>query len=296
MSFNATSITKSFAGIPVLTDVSIELSKGSIHALVGENGAGKSTLLQIMAGIYRADGGAVTLDGMLTYDNPAVKERIAFIPTQCMLLPGYNERELLRIYTDIYQKFDIHKYRDIAGEMHIGRKSIHHLSTGMQMVVSIALAMATMPDVLLLDEPFAGLDVIMRHRIITALIEERSRRDISVLVSSHNVNELEKLCDSATFISHGKIIKSGDLENVKSDSVRRFQVVFGGEAPDSLDEWPGIMSLERVGRVYYLAVDGGALDIQDKLHASGAVVIDELAISLEEAFRFIYEWEEKRNG
>jgi len=296
MSLTVTNIDKRFLNVQALKGVSLEIERGSIHALVGENGAGKSTLLKIMAGIYRPDAGEARLDGAVIEDNPVSKVKIGFVPNQRTLFPGYNEKKLIRLYTEIYgERLNIAKYRAIVEGVPLGKKSARHWSTGMQLIAGAAFAMAVEPDILLLDEPFAGLDVILRHRLITLLIEEASSRDIGILVSSHNVNELEKLCDRATFISRGKIIKTGALDEVKRQSVRQYQVVFENEAPPDIGEWHEVIAMENVGRVHYLTVDGGSGDFEDKLKAAGVLVIEELGVSLEDAFRLTYEQGEKEN-
>jgi ABC-2 type transport system ATP-binding protein len=131
--------------------------------------------------------------------------------------------------------------------------------------------------------------------LVTLLIEEAESRDIGILVSSHNVNELEKLCDRATFISRGKIIKSGTLDEVKRQSVRRYQVVFESEAPPDLDKWHDVITLETIGRVHYLTVSGDSGGFEDKLKASDVLMIEELGVSLEDAFRLSYEQGEKHS-
>jgi ABC-2 type transport system ATP-binding protein len=294
MSLAVKNIDKRFQSVQALKGVSLEIERGSIHALVGENGAGKSTLLKIMAGIYRPDAGEARLDGSAIEDNPASKIKIGFVPTQRSLFPGYNEKKLVRLYTEIYgERFNVAKYRAIVEGVPLGKKSARHWSTGMQLIAGVAFAMAVEPDILLLDEPFAGLDVILRHRLITLLIEEAESRDIGVLVSSHNVNELEKLCDRATFISRGKVIKTGALDEVKRQSVRRYQVVFVNEAPPDIGEWHEVITVETIGRVHYLTVAGDSIGFEDKLKAGGVLMIEELGVSLEDAFRLSYEQGEK---
>ena len=289
MSMTVSGITKTFAGVKALECVSLQLGLGSIHALVGENGAGKSTLLRIMAGIMRPDAGDVALEGAPVYESPRIKQRIAFVPTQCSLFSGYRQGELLKLYQGMYPNFSADKYRQCVAGLEFGSKPVRKLSTGMQLLVSVALALAAGPDALLLDEPFAGLDVIARHRLIQTLIEESGSRDMMILVSSHNVNELEKLCDRATFLTRGRIAQSGELSSVKRAAVRRLQVAFEGEPPADLADWAGITHLETIGRVCYLTVRGDCLDIEARLRAQGVIMLEELGISLEEAFLYSYE-------
>lgn len=294
MSLTAQNIAKSFSGQMALASVSLSLVPGSIHALVGENGAGKSTLLKIMAGISRPDGGEVALDGQHIYENPDAKGRVAFVPTQCALFPGYTSKQLVRLFRSMYRRFDETKFLSAMSGLETAKKSVRHLSTGMQMTLSVALAMATMPDVLLLDEPFAGLDVVFRRRLIQLLIDECEGRPISILVSSHNVDELERLCDRATFLSRGEIVCSGELHDIKQHSIKRLQLVFSGEAPQNLADWPDVVSVENLGRVFTLNVDGASNDIERRLRDVGVVMLEELPVTLEEAFLYRYQQGGKR--
>jgi ABC-2 type transport system ATP-binding protein len=295
MSLTVTNIDKRFQDVQALKGVSLAVERGSLHALVGENGAGKSTLLKIMAGIYRPDAGEARLDDSIIEDNPASKVKIGFVPTQRSLFPGYNEKKLIRLYAEIYgERFNAAQYRAIVEGVPLGKQTARHWSTGMQLIAGVAFAIAVKPNILLLDEPFAGLDVILRHRLITLLIEEVESCGIGVLISSHNVNELEKLCDRATFISRGKVIKSGAMDEVKRQSVRRYQVVFEGEAPPDIDKWPELITMETIGRVHYLTISGGFTGFEEKLRANGVLMIEELGVSLEDAFRLSYEQGENK--
>lgn len=284
MSMVVKAVTKAFSDTLALRGVSLELTPGTIHALVGENGAGKTTLLKIMAGIYRADAGSVVVDGAEVFENPASKARIAYVPTRCALFPGYSAGELRRLYGAMYGTFDEGTYDTVLDGLSIGKKCVRQLSTGMQMALSVALAMAVKPDVLLLDEPFAGLDVLFRRRLIEALIDESASRKLMVLVSSHNVDELERMCDWVTFLSRGRIMSSGPLDAVKAKAAKRVQVAFAGETPADLADWPGVISAEAVGRVWTLSIDGGDDSVIMRLKAYEPVLLEELPLTLEDAF------------
>ena len=284
----ATGITKAFAGVAALQQASLSLEAGHIHALVGENGAGKSTLLKIMAGIIRPDAGAVTLGGQPVYENPEAKRRVLFVPTECHLLPGWRQAELVGFYEGVYPRFDRARFAQALGDAPIGGKRVRRLSTGMRMTLAVALALGARPDVLLLDEPFAGLDVIVRRRLIGMLIDECAERPTAVLISSHNVDELERLCDTATFLSRGRVVSSGALGDVKQGAVKRLQVVFAGDPPADLAGWPGIIAVESLGRVHTITAASGDDSIKPRLEACGLVMCEPLPVTLEEAFLFSY--------
>ena len=289
MTMVAERINKAFAGTAVLKNVNMTLEPGSIHALVGENGAGKSTLLKILSGIYRTDSGTVKIGGADIYEQPQQKAKIAFVPTQCALYPDYNTKQLSKYYAGMYPHFNREKFEMALDGLAIGDKVVRKLSTGMSMALSVALALAVEPDVLLLDEPFAGLDVIFRRRLIKMLIDEAASRPVAMLVSSHNVDELERLCDKVTFLSRGEIVSSGDLTDVKQAAVRRLQVVFVDDPPFDLASWAGVIDLEAIGRVFTLNVDGKDQTIEKRLHDAGAMMIEELPVTLEDAFISSYE-------
>ena len=288
MDLTVCGVSKSFPGADALTGVSLALAPGTIHALVGENGAEKSTLLKIMAGIMRPDTGTVTLNDAPVYENPAAKVKIAFVPTRSTLFSTYGIRDLKKLFRSMYGTFDEERFQSVIDGLNIGKKRVRHLSTGMQMALSVALALAVQPDVLLLDEPFAGLDVLFRRRLIEALIDESASRDIAIFVSSHNVDELERLCDWVTFLSRGMIVNSGSVDGVKKSAVIRFQVVFSGDAPIDIASWPGVIAAEEVGRVWTISVRGDDEDVVGRLKTYDLLLLEELPVTLEDAFVYSY--------
>ena len=286
MSLIANNVCKAFDGKTILKDVSITLTPGRIHALVGENGAGKTTLLRILAGVYKQDQGGVAFNSEPVFDNPAAKAQIAFVPAECELMPSMGKKALIHFYQSFFPDFDENYFNELTQSLTMGKKPVRRLSTGMKMLLSVSLAMARRPQVLLLDEPFAGLDVVVKKQVIDLIAREM---DMAVLISSHNLLDLEKLSDEVTFLMKGQVTASGDLFTVKESAFKRLQVVFEGDAPVDLSEWEGVTRVEALGRVITITYEGDDEAIEARLKAQGVLVLERLGSTLEEAFIHSYE-------
>lgn len=286
MSLIAKNVCKAFDGNMILKDVSIALTPGQIHALVGENGAGKTTLMRILAGVYKQDQGGVAFDSEPVFDNPAAKAQIAFVPAECELISSMGKKGLVRFYKSFYPDFDEAYFNELTQNLPMGKRPVRRLSTGMKMLLSISVAIARRPQVLLLDEPFAGLDVVVKKQVIDLITRET---DMAVLISSHNLLDLEKLSDEVTFLMKGQVTASGDLFTVKESTFKRMQVVFEGDAPVDLTEWEGVTQVETLGRVVTITYEGDSEALESRLTAQGVLVLERLGSTLEEAFIHSYE-------
>ena len=219
------SICKKYGDKEVLKDLSLNIEDGSIFGLIGLNGSGKSTLLRIISGIYNYDSGSVTIDGESIYDNPKVKSNIFFLPDE----PFYDHKStplsLIKLYK-VFYKFDENQYIDLLNKFKLPlKKPIHNFSKGMQRQLFISLALAIKPKYLLLDEAFDGLDPIARLEFKRLLIQAAEEKDITVIISSHSLRELEDICDSYGLIDNMKITSSGDIVD-EINKVHKYQVAF----------------------------------------------------------------------
>lgn len=277
-----TNLTKSFNGFNALEDVSIKIEKGTIHGLIGENGAGKTTLIQCLTGIYKQDRGAILIDGEPVYENPAVKSKIGYVADSNQFFPYYTVSDMVNFFAGIYKNFSKEKFNTLNEILKVSKKRrISQLSKGMQMRLSLMLNISANPEVLVLDEPTSGLDAIAKNEVINIIIDEVEKRNITVLISSHHLSELEKLCDEMTILHHGKVTYQSSVDNIK-EKVKKLQVVFKN-TPD-LSKIDNLLKTEVIGSVYYLITKDYTDNMKTLLYDLGADIVEEIGMSLEEIF------------
>ena len=279
-------LTKSFSGFQALSGASLTVPAGSIYGLVGPNGAGKSTLIRHLTGIYRQDSGEALLDGAPIYENPDAKVRIATIPDDWYFFPQANARDMMHFYKGIYPKFDTERYEALKEAFSIDEKaSIRRLSKGMQKQVAFWLALCCMPDYLILDEPVDGLDPVMRRQVWSLVLGDVAQRGTTVLVSSHNLRELEDVCDHVGIMDHGKVLLERSLAQLQDTTVK-LQVVFREDREAPPPEIP-VLHASRIGRVHTLIMRMSAQEAEARLAAYDPLLVDAVPLTLEEIF--IYE-------
>ena len=279
-------LVKTFDGFRALDGLDLHVPKGGIYGLVGPNGSGKSTVIRHITGIYRPDSGLVAVDGQPVYENPAVKRRIAYISDDVYAFLSANIRDMRDFYRGIYPQFDMQRFEALREAFpQDEKKAIRHLSKGMQKQAAFWLAMCCRPDYLILDEPVDGLDPVMRRRVWSILMGDVADRGTTVLVSSHNLRELEDVCDHVGIIDHGRVLIERSLSELQ-DNIVKLQVVFRGGQYDSL---PGLDILHRStsGRVHTVIVRGSQAAITARMTEIDPLFFDLLPLTLEEIF--IYE-------
>ena len=200
-------VVKTFDGFRALDGVTMTVPRGAVYGLVGPNGAGKSTLIRHLTGIYRPDSGVIDIDGQPVYENPAVKARIAYIPDDVFYFPQATIPDMMRYYRGIYPKFDAERYQKLGKVFQLDpKRQIRRLSKGMQKQAAFWLAMCLRPDVLVLDEPVDGLDPVMRRQVWNLVLADVAENGTTVLISSHNLRELEDVCDHVGIMNGGKVL------------------------------------------------------------------------------------------
>ena len=282
----AHSLTKAFDGASALRGVDIHVPRGAVYGLVGPNGAGKSTLLRCLAGVYRPDSGTVLVDGQPVWENPAVKGQIAFIPDELYYFVTASLLDMKRFYQGFYPTFDPALF-DRLGEIFPldPRRPMRHLSKGMQKQAAFWLALSLRPRLLLLDEPVDGLDPVMRRRLWSVLMNQVEQRELTVLISSHNLRELEDVCDHVGVISGGRLLLERSLSQLQEDFVK-LQIVFRPQGPSVLTGLP-VLHESTTGRIHTLILRCGEEQAVRAAQALGPVFYDVLPLTLEEIF--IYE-------
>ena len=284
----ARNVVKAFDGFRALDGLTMTVPRGSIYGLVGPNGAGKSTLLRHVTGIYRQDSGSVLLEGNPIYENPAAKARIASIPDELYYFLSASTRDMMRFFKGFYPRFDGARYealKDVFTTIN-EKQPIRRLSKGMQKQAAFWLALCCRPEVLVLDEPVDGLDPVMRRQVWSLLMGDVAEHGTTVLVSSHNLRELEDVCDHVGILSHGKVLLERSLTDLQ-DNILKLQVAFrDGELP-RLPEELNVLHVTQVGRVHTLIVRGSPEEIKGRVAALDPLFLEALPLSLEEIF--IYE-------
>ncbi|MCM1282661.1 MAG: ABC transporter ATP-binding protein [Muribaculaceae bacterium] len=282
-------LVKKFGSFPVLNGVNMNVGRGEIYGLVGPNGAGKTTLIRHLTGVYRPDAGEIFVDGQPVYENAGVKAKLAYIPDELFYFLQADTLEMMRYYKGIYPTFDekeFYRLQEFFPEIDIHR-NIRRLSKGMQKQVAFWLAISCRPRLLVLDEPVDGLDPVMRRQIWSIVMSEVGERQMTVLVSSHNLRELEDVCDHVGIMNHGRLVIERSLSALQG-SISKIQVA----CPSGMPKLPGeyeVLHMSNIGRVYTLIVKGEPKQAAADLTSCTdyAAIVDILPLTLEEIF--IYE-------
>lgn len=284
-------LCKRFDEVEALRGLNITVEKGSVYGLVGPNGAGKSTLIRHLAGIYRQDAGEVLIDGEAVYENPRIKSRMAYIPDEIFYYPQASVRDMMGFYRDIYPQFSTERFEKLKELFRIDeRRSMRKLSKGMQKQAAFWLALSCRPDYLILDEPVDGLDPVMRRQVWKLLLADVAECGTTVLVSSHNLRELEDVCDHVGIMNRGRMLIERSLSELQENIVKvQLAMPDGRELPEALK----IVHESRTGRLRQLILRGNAEETTNILAASGPLFMDVLPLTLEEIF--IYEQEGAEN-
>ena len=278
-------LVKSFDGFRALDGLDLTVPKGAVYGLVGPNGAGKSTLIRHAVGIYRQDSGELLVDGEPVYENPKIKARIAYIPDEVAYFTQSTIKDMMRFYKSIYPAFDRERFEKLgrAFELSLSRP-LRKMSKGMQKQAAFWLALSCRPDCIILDEPVDGLDPVMRRQVWSLLLGDVAERGSTVLVSSHNLRELEDVCDHVGIMNRGKMLLERSLSQLQDNMVKvQLALADGTELPESLD----ILHCSVTGRLRQLILRGDAEEVTNKLSTVQPLFMDVLPLSLEEIF--IYE-------
>ena len=281
-------VVKSFDGFHALDGLTMTVPKGAIYGLVGPNGAGKSTILRHLCGAYRQDSGEITLEGQPIYENPDIKKRMAVIPDELFYFGSASTRDMMKFYKGIYPKFDMERYEKLKEAFPAvdEKRAIRRLSKGMQKQSAFWLALCCRPDYLLLDEPVDGLDPVMRRQVWSLLMGDVAEHGTTVLVSSHNLRELEDVCDHVGILSHGKVALERSLSELQGGTVK-LQVAFREENPPKLPADLQILHHSNLGRIHTYIVRGTAEEVGKRFNSLDPLFCEALPLTLEEIF--IYE-------
>ena len=278
-------VVKTFDGFRALDGLNMTVPDGAVYGLVGPNGAGKSTIIRHLTGIYSQDSGDVLVDGEQVFENPAVKNRIAYIPDDIFYFSNARIGEMASFYRSIYPQFDSGRFKKLGEVFDLDpKRQMRKLSKGMQKQAAFWMMMSLRPDILVLDEPVDGLDPVMRRQIWSIVMSDVAENGTSVLISSHNLRELEDVCDHVGIMNGGKVLLEHPLTELQANIVKVL-VALPDEAklPDGLD----ILHQSSQGHLYTLIVHGDAAEVTNRLSTAQPQYLDVVPLTLEEIF--IYE-------
>ena len=274
-------LTKTFGNFTALKDLNMTIPKGAVYGLVGPNGAGKTTVIRHITGVYRSDCGTVTLDGVPVWENPEAKARIGFIPDDLFFFNSASIEDMRKYYRGLYPKFDDDLFERVGAAFDLPRKSpIRKFSKGMKKQAAFWLTIATRPELLVLDEPVDGLDPVMRRQIMGLILADVAEHGTTVLVSSHNLRELEDICDHVGIMDKGRMLLEKSLADMQGGTVK---VQLVGEIPEGLN----ILHRTDTGRLKTAVVRATVEEAEAILAPAGLTYWEVLPLSLEEIF--IYE-------
>ena len=281
------SVSKYFDDFKVLDDFSLNVKKGTIYGLVGPNGAGKTTIINHINGVLKPDGGEIYIDGEKVYENNKIKESVLSIADDWFYYSTYTIKQMAHFYRDVYPSFNMERYEAIKGIFKIDEKrQIRKLSKGMKKQVAFWLTLSAMPSVLILDEPLDGLDPVMRKQVLNLVIADVTDREMTVLVSSHNLRELEDICDWVGIIHKGKMIIEKPLDDLKG-SVHKYQMVIDENCAKKLEENAQVLHISKTGSVYNVIMRGDAQETYKNMRELSPLLCERISLTLEEVF--IYE-------
>jgi ABC-2 type transport system ATP-binding protein len=281
-------VTKSFEGEAAVQEFSLRIHKGSVFGLLGSNGAGKTTLLKLISGIYKPDTGTVQVDQLAVYENPTAKHKIVFVPDSPYFLPQTNLLQMADFYRSIYPSWSEERFNQLASVFQLDpKRKLHRFSKGMQRQAAFWLALSCRPELLILDEPIDGLDPVMRRQIKKLLFQEAAERSLTIVISSHNLREIEDLCDHVGIMHKGKLIIEKELDHLMTDT-HKIQVAFRDlQHETEIAGRLSIMHREERGSVRVYVIKGERESIQETFQSYSPLVFDMLPLTLEEIF--IYE-------
>jgi ABC-2 type transport system ATP-binding protein len=276
-------IRKTIEGTNVLENVSFTLQKGTIAGLLGRNGAGKTTLIRTMVGILSPDEGTVTYDNLDVAAHPEVKQRIAYVPDSTAIINSYSVKEIVKFYKLTYKNFDESYFNELMERFGLPNRRLRSYSKGMKALFAMILAFSTKAEYIILDEPTNGLDPIVKRNILQFIIEEVAERNITVIISTHHLEEIEKMADTLIMMKDNTIASVTSVEDAKH-RFAKIQVAFERSLPQKLENLNNVKVLTKTGKVYTLLIQGNISGTMEKFQKEQPLLLEELPMSLEDVF------------
>ncbi|HJD41813.1 MAG TPA: ABC transporter ATP-binding protein [Candidatus Mediterraneibacter quadrami] len=278
-------VDKTLGGVHAVDHVSGTIREGMVFGLIGSNGAGKSTLLRMISGVIRPDDGTILCDGAPVFENPEAKAQICFLPDTPYFFPNADIRQMRDYYAMIYPSFNRKQFDALAARFRLDpKRSIHAFSKGMKKQVSILLGLCAGTKYLLCDETFDGLDPVVRQAVKSLIAAEITERDFTPVISSHNLRELEDICDSIGLLHEGRLLLTRDLDDAKNNICKLQCVIPDSRREQELISSLRILKMERTGSLLTLTVRGERTETLKKAQAQEPLFVEALPLTLEEIF------------
>ena len=282
-------LSKSYNNKRVLNKLNCTIKTNCIYGLIGANGAGKSTLLRIINGIFKEDEGKIFIDDKELKDNEELKQRLVFVPDDLFFYPSYSLQDTAEFYQALYKKFDMNYLKELAGILKLDLKAkIQTFSKGMKRQCALICALATNADYMFFDETFDGLDPIVRNLFKKILAKQMEEKNTTIIMTSHNLRELEDICDNLGLLYDGGIFFESDIDSLKTNMFK-VQISLKDDFDEKTFEAFNVLNYKRTGSVATVILKGEKEIEIDKLKALNPVILDVLPLTLEEIF--IYEME-----
>ncbi|UZP05022.1 ABC transporter ATP-binding protein [Clostridium botulinum] len=278
----------------ILNDINLNINEGKIFGIIGPNGVGKSTLLRCLSGIYKTSEGEVKYDDENVYDNPKVKENIGFVADENTFFYNFKVKEVLKYYEYAYKNFDINRFNELNEIFKLPlNKFVFQFSKGMKMRLSLALAFSIKAKYLILDEPTSGLDPIVKNKLLKIFIDEVANNNSTIIISSHHLGELERICDEVAILDEGKVSYKNSIESMKN-KIKKIQVAFDKPTYEEDLNLKGIFKISKVGRVFTIITDQYDEEFRKALNKFNPLFMEEIDLSLEDIF--IYKVDKEENN
>lgn len=280
-------LTKKIDGQLILDRVSMHVKKGTIYGLIGPNGAGKTTLIKHLIGSYIQDSGDVLFEGEPIFENNTMKQRMVYIPDEFPTTFGSNIKEIASFYAKLYPTWNEARYHSLISAFNQNElKRFQSFSKGMKKQVSFILSLSIMPDYLIMDEPFDGLDSMMRQKVWQILMDDVQKRQMTIIISSHHLKELDTMCDDVLFLDKGKVVFEYELETLKQD-VHKLQIAFHTPMmEEQAKKTLTILKSDTIGKIHTWIVKGKKEDLQEQLEMFNPIFLEFLPLDLEEIFTY----------
>lgn len=278
-------LSKSFGAVKAIDDISARIEEGHVFGLIGTNGAGKSTFMRMAAGVMRPDAGEILIDGEPVYENPAVKEKIFYISDEQYFFRSGTPKDMLKLYKTYYPGFDEEKWKELTGKFGLdaGRK-VNTFSKGMKKQLSVICGICANTKYLFCDETFDGLDPVMRQAVKTLFIREIDERGLTPVIASHNLRELEDICEYVGLLHRGGILLEKDMEDMKLNIHKLQCVVRDEETLRKIKSSLDVLTCDNRGSLYTVTVRGNREKVLEFMELLNPVFYELLPLSLEEIF------------
>lgn len=268
----------------ILKNINLKINEGKIYGIIGPNGVGKTTLLRCLTGIYESTEGTVKYDGENVYDNTEVKSKIGYVADENIMPSNFRVRDIIKFYRYSYPQFDKKRFDELNEIFKISeRRFIFQLSKGMKMRLSIMLGFSIHAKYLILDEPTSGLDAILKNKLLNIFMDEVYENKTTIIISSHHLNELERICDDVAILDDGVVSYENSVENMKN-KIKKIQIAFDEPVYEEDLNLKGIVKISKVGRVFTIITDEYGEEFVKSLEKYKPLFIEEVDLSLEDIF------------